>query len=149
MKFNIRDIDGTEYSVDEIEEVKEADIHDDDDVEIDTTEIESSELSPEEVSALKRLAAVADKLVEMVGSSDVHDDEDDFEEEKEIVEEASDGDYEEADDDEEETVVDTKKMKDSFNRSAFKTEKRKKIDDSLEVDEISEAWDKRYNGGKK
>ena len=134
-KFFVRDADGEEY---EVEEIKEC--HDDDVIEeISETEEQPEALTNEEIAALKRLAAVADRLLSTVNTED-EDPEmiDDEDEEKDIADE-------EVTEEKKEEVVDTTKTRDS-RKSFGAIEKRKAtVDDSLNTD-IDDAWAKRYGG---
>lgn len=137
-KFRIKDEDGMEYQVEEIEKKEEI-----------PTEDEMSTLSEDEISALRKLASVADKLIALTETTDevepevkksvneVLEDEDEEIEEKEDKEEIVDTDEDEDDD------KDT--MHDSIN-SLEKSSVNDSIDDS-QLD-IASAWAKRY-GGKK
>ena len=134
-KFFVRDADGEEY---EVEEIKEC--HDDDVIEeVSETEEQPEALTKEEIAALKRLAAVADRLLSTVNTEgedlEMIDDED---EEKDIADE-------EVTEEKKEEVVDTTKTRDS-RKSFGAIEKRKAtVDDSLNTD-IDDAWAKRYGG---
>lgn len=134
-KFFVRDADGEEY---EVEEIKEC--HDDDVIEeVSETEEQPEALTKEEIAALKRLAAVADRLLSTVNTED-EDPEmiDDEDEEKDIADE-------EVTEEKKEEVVDTTKTRDS-RKSFGAIEKRKAtVDDSLNTD-IDDAWAKRYGG---
>ena len=134
-KFFVRDADGEEY---EVEEIKEC--HDDDVIEeVSETEEQPEALTKEEIAALKRLAAVADRLLSTVNTED-EDPEmiDDEGEEKDIADE-------EVTEEKKEEVVDTTKTRDS-RKSFGAIEKRKAtVDDSLNTD-IDNAWAKRYGG---
>ena len=134
-KFFVRDADGEEY---EVEEIKEC--HDDDVIEeISEIEEQPEALTNEEIVALKRLAAVADRLLSTVNAED-EDPEmiDDEDEEKDIADE-------EVTEEKKEEVVDTTKTRDS-RKSFGAIEKRKAtVDDSLNTD-IDDAWAKRYGG---
>ena len=136
-KFFVRDADGEEY---EVEEIKEC--HDDDVIEeVSETEEQPEALTNEEIAALKRLAAVADRLLSTVNTED-EDPEmiDDEDEEKDIADE-------EVTEEKKEEVVDTTKTRDS-RKSFGAIEKRKAtVDDSLNTD-IDDAWAKRYGGRK-
>ena len=134
-KFFVRDADGEEY---EVEEIKEC--HDDDVIEeVSETEEQPEALTNEEIAALKRLAAVADRLLSTVNTED----EDletlgDEDEEKDIGDE-------EVTEEKKEEVIDTTKTRDS-RKSFGAIEKRKAtVDDSLNTD-IDDAWAKRYGG---
>ena len=134
-KYYIKD-DEDEYEVIEEDVVEEEPVVED----------EAEGLSDEEIMALKQLASVADQLIaliqakeepvedEEIGEEEIVDaDEDIVEDEDEFVEEK------------EEEVIDTCK-KDS-KRSFGALEKRRKLDsDPSLVDEVSEAWAKRYGG---
>ena len=130
-KFFVRDADGEEY---EVEEIKEC--HDDDVIEeVSETEEQPEALTKEEIAALKRLAAVADRLLSTVNTED-EDPEmiDDEDEEKDIADE-------EVTEEKKEEVVDTTKTRDS-RKSFGAIEKRKAtVDDSLNTD-IDDAWAK-------
>ena len=134
-KFFVRDADGEEY---EVEEIKEC--HDDDVIEeVSETEEQPEALTNEEIAALKRLAAVADRLLSTVNTED-EDPEmiDDEDEEKDTADE-------EVTEEKKEEVVDTTKTRDS-RKSFGAIEKRKAtVDDSLNTD-IDDAWAKRYGG---
>lgn len=134
-KFFVRDADGEEY---EVEEIKEC--HDDDVIEeVSETKEQPEVLTNEEIAALKRLAAVADRLLSTVNTED-EDPEmiDDEDEEKDIADE-------EVTEEKKEEVVDTTKTRDS-RKSFGAIEKRKAtVDDSLNTD-IDDAWAKRYGG---
>lgn len=134
-KFFVRDADGEEY---EVEEIKEC--HDDDVIEeVSETEEQPEALTNEEIAALKRLAAVADRLLSMAKAEDEDPETlDDEDEEKDIGDE-------EVTEEKKEEVVDTTKTRDS-RKSFGAIEKRKAtVDDSLNTD-IDDAWAKRYGG---
>ena len=134
-KFFVRDADGEEY---EVEEIKEC--HDDDVIEeISEIEEQPEALTNEEIVALKRLAAVADRLLSTVKAEDEDPETlDDEDEEKDIGDE-------EVTEEKKEEVVDTTKTRDS-RKSFGAIEKRKAtVDDSLNTD-IDDAWAKRYGG---
>ena len=134
-KFFVRDADGEEY---EVEEIKEC--HDDDVIEeVSETEEQPEALTNEEIVALKRLAAVADRLLSTVNTEDEDPETlDDEDEEKDIGDE-------EVTEEKKEEVVDTTKTRDS-RKSFGAIEKRKAtVDDSLNTD-IDDAWAKRYGG---
>lgn len=138
MKFNVRDEDGKEYKVEEIEEVKK----DEDETTKPLTNTDADEtLSPEEIVALKKLAGIVDKLCALVDVTDEDKNEDD-----EIDDED-----EEVKGEQIEEVIDTdemKKAKDSIKKSVGAIESKKvKANDVLE-DDISLAWMKRYGGNK-
>lgn len=139
MKFNIRDENGKEYKVEEVEEVKKTD--DEDKIEKPLTNTCTDDvLSPEEIASLKKLAGMADKLCALVDTTT--DEEVEEEEEEEIEDEGE----------QIEEVIDTdepKKAKDSIKKSAGAIEKKKiKTDDSVVEDDVAAAWAKRYGGNK-
>ena len=136
MKFFIKDEEtGKDYSVEEVIEEKSA--------EDEVPETEEA-LSKEDIVALKSLASVADKLIELVKEdADVDEDID-----KDIDDEDED---EDEDEDDKEAVVDTdkEKMKGHDSRKSFGSiETRKTVDDSAEEDDVSAAWAKRYGGNR-
>ena len=134
-KFFVRDADGEEYEVEEIKECYDDDVIE----EVSETEEQPEALTNEEIAALKRLAAVADRLLSTVNTED-EDPEmiDDEDEEKDIADE-------EVTEEKKEEVVDTTKTRDS-RKSFGAIEKRKAtVDDSLNTD-IDDAWAKRYGG---
>jgi len=142
MKFKIRDKNGREFKVEEVEEVK---LKDED--ESLTYAYDDDGLSSEEIASLKQLAAVADKLISLVNTST------DENEEEEQIEDEEEEKIEEIEDEEEEQieeVIDTSKMKtaDSIKKSAIAIERKIKADDSLDIDAVSDAWAKRYGGNK-
>lgn len=133
--FRIKDEEGKEYSVEELNEVTTEEV---------MPEKNDSSLSDEEIASLKKLAAVADKLVALTETTDEVDPE-----VKEQVNEVLEDEDEDCD---KEEIVDTdeeddecEKMHDSINS----LEKHTSTNDSVDVqDEISSAWAKRYGGNK-
>ena len=131
--FHIKDEDGTEFEVKEIEtENKRPEQHDED----------ASGLSAEEIASLKKLAAGADKLLALIATNDADEDEDDkdkVDDEEETIEEKI------------ESVVDTDKAsctKDSMKSVGAIEKKATLTNDSIDIqDEIADAWSKRYKGG--
>lgn len=137
MKFNVTDENGEEYSVEEIE-------HDDP---VATPNDEEASLSPDDIAALKELAAVASQLIALVDKPADNTVGDEGEEEEGEEEEG-----EEVEEEEGDVVVDTKdfaehKKVGDAKKSIGSIEKPVSLDDSVE-DAISNAWAKRYNGGK-
>lgn len=134
-KFFVRDADGEEYEVEEIKECRDDDVIE----EVSETEEQPEALTKEEIVALKRLAAVADRLLSTVNTEDEDPETlDDEDEEKDIGDE-------EVTEEKKEEVVDTTKTRDS-RKSFGAIEKRKAtVDDSLNTD-IDDAWAKRYGG---
>lgn len=141
-KYFIVDNDGEEYTVEE---------RDEEEVVEETVEepVVDDGLSEEEIAALKKLAAVADKLIGMIETSDACGKDEEVEEE-EIIDEG-----EEVDEDIDEEIIDTdeelrkdsKKRRDSKSSVGAIERKRVRQDDSL-TDEIADAWAKRYGGNK-
>lgn len=140
MKFNVRDEDGKEYEVEEVEEVKKTDDEDETKKPLTNTCTDEDGLSPEEIAALKKLAGMADKLCALVNTTT--DEEVEEEEEEEIEDEGE----------QIEEVIDTdelKKAKDSIKKSAGAIEKKTiKTGDSIEEDDVAVAWAKRYGGNR-
>lgn len=138
-KFRINDGDET-YEITELEDEDEI-------VEETNAKAEDDEvavLTSEEIASLKELAKVAPSLLALLNKP---------EETSEEIDEEIDGEDMDEDEDEEveEEIVDTdekvekKKGKDS-KKSYGSIQKTKIIEDSLEEDEISSAWSKRYGG---
>lgn len=125
-KFRLFDEDGDEVELEEVM-AEEPD---------KTSEMHDEELTPEEISALKDLAAVAPKLVALVNQQE--------EPMEEPVEDRCE------DEEEIEEVIDTeepvKPMKRDSKASYGSVEKKEKIEDSVEEDAVSIAWQKRYGG---
>lgn len=138
MKYKVRDEDGKQYEVEEVKEVKKTD-EDETKKPLTNTCTEDESLSADEISALKKLAGIADKLLALIDKST---DEDNEEEEEEEIED---------EDEQIEEVIDTdepKKAKDSIKKSAGSIEKKTKTVDAIEEDDIATAWAKRYGGNK-
>lgn len=141
-KYFIKDEDAT-YEVTEVEEEQ---VPQTDDVPADEPEA----LTPEETAALKRLAAVADKLIASItdANEDVENDE--------TVEEFEDDDEEIDEEENEEEIIDTeaktKDSKKSINDSVV-SNKKTTVNDSIDdvEDEVANSWAERYskyrNGG--
>ena len=110
----------------------EEEVHDDD------------ALTPEEISALKSLAAVASDLVALVEKSKTSDEDEEIDDEDEELE---DEDEEALLDEDEEEVIETGKAHDS-KKSFGAIQRKSKPKDSLVDDEIADAWAKRYGGAK-
>ena len=134
-KYRIIDGDGEKFEVEEFETEKDEETcHD---------EGEEVVLTVEEMSALKALVPHIDAILAMVMAKNETVDEEEEAEEEDTDEEEI---FNDAD---EEKVVETeveKKTRDS-KRSIGAIEKKKAttIDDSL-VDEVADAWGKRYGG---
>lgn len=138
-KFHVKDEDGEVFEVEEIDEAPET-------VEIEEVKDDLT-LTDEEISALKGLAAVSEKLMKLV--ADVEDackDEEEEEEEKvEDGEEEEEEKIEEVIDSEEEEEKEAKACdsKKSFGAIESKSKSKDSLADSLDVEN---AWAKRYGG---
>lgn len=141
MKFNVRDENGKEYKVEEVEEVKKTDDEDETKKPLTNT-CTDDVLSPEEIASLKKLAGMADKLCALVDTTTDEEVKEEEEEEEEIEDEGE----------QIEEVIDTdepKKAKDSIKKSAGAIEKKTvKTEDSVEEDDVAAAWAKRYGGNR-
>lgn len=134
-KFRIKDEDGMEYQVEEIEKKED----------IPTTD-DASIFTDEEIASLKKLLSVADKLVALAETKDEVDPE-----VKESVNEVlEDEDIDEDEKIEKEEIVDTDEdeegceMHDSINSL-----EKSNVNDSIDTQtEIANAWAKRYGGNK-
>ena len=107
MKFNVRDENGKEYKVEEVEEVKKTDDEDETKKPLTNTCTDDDVLSPEEIASLKKLAGMADKLCALVDTTTDEEVDEEEEEEEEIDDEGE----------QIEEVIDTdepKKAKDSM-----------------------------------
>lgn len=136
-KFYITDDDGSQYEVEEIHELS-----DDDDISLNQND--EDELTSDEISALKRLASISDKLIALLQTSS-NDSED---EDLELTDEDEDEDEEQVIDTDEEPRRLTKDSKYQTKKSVAALERRTvKTDDSL-LDEVADAWAKRYGGTK-
>ena len=100
-------------------------------------------LTPEEVQALKGLAAIAPKLVALINTTDSDEEEEIADEDEEEI---NDDDEEESD----EEVLDTEevdKPTHDSKKSIGAIQKKSKTDDSIDTaDDIDSAWAKRYGG---
>ena len=113
----------------------EEEVHDDD------------ALTPEEISALKSLAAVAPDLVALVEKTKASDEDEEIDDEEELEDEDEDEDEDALLDEDEEEVIETGKAHDS-KKSFGAIQRKSKPKDSLEDDEVANAWAKRYGGAK-
>lgn len=143
-KYHVVDADGSEYNVEELDEelVEEEKFEDDDPA--------FNALSSEEIEALKRLAGVADKLLAMLETHDSDMDEDNLIQKDEDEEEIEDEDEEREEvidtDEEEEEKKPTHDSKKSF--GSLESKKKTSVEDNSLIDEISDAWSKRFGGNK-
>lgn len=145
MKFKIKDEDGRNYEIEEIE------TNDEDVAEV--SEIETvegkEELTPEDISTLKKLIEVAPKLIKLLGVEEKEHaenpelvDEDMDEEEEEEITEVEDEDEEE----EKEEILETKTHDSKKSIGSLESKKATKLDDSLNSCSVEKAWAKRYGG---
>lgn len=152
-KYRVTDEDGNALTVEELE------TSDEDIVEEPTKDEEP--LTSEEIAALRRLASVADKLIEMTNNNVGDEDEEPItdEEEEEDVTTDEDEDEEEVVIDSEEEVIDTdensveeeivKKTSHDSKKGFGSIEKKKTElgDSALDHElEVAAAWAKRYGG---
>lgn len=142
-KYVIHDEDGKKYDVEEVAEETTVE-------EPMKDEGEEAVLTADEILELKKLAGIADKLVKLLEVEEAEHAA--TEEDAEPVED-EDEDEEINDGCDEEEVVDTAKPRDSKRSfGAIETSNKTTVDDSLDEDDISAAWSKRYNnqlGGNK
>ena len=131
-KYIFKDEDGCKLEVEELDEETEV---------IDEENVDEVVLNKDEIIALKKLAPVVDKLVDLLKVEEKeHEGMTEDEDEEEVEEEIT------HDEDEEEVIETCTKAHDS-KKSFGALEKKQKIDDSADlVDEISNAWAKRYGG---
>ena len=133
-KYHVVDDDGSTYQVEEF----------DDDV---VEEQDVNTLSDDEIEALKRLASVVDKLLAKLDDEDnmeennLEDEEVEEEEEEKVVDTEKELDDEDEDEEDKKTTHDSKK---SF--GSLESKKKTKVEDTSLVDEVSDAWSKRYGG---
>lgn len=138
MKFNVKDEDGKQFEVEEVVE---------DETAAGSLPAQSepalksdSELLPEEVQSLKKLAAVADKLVELISSANPA--------ETGVADEDNDEDDEDEDKNNEHVVStnDSAAHDSNINRSIGANEPAKTTVNDSEEDVVANAWSKRYGG---
>ena len=143
MKFFVKDEDNETFEVEEIEETPAKEV---------TTEVETKDeaLSAEEIAALKKLAAVADKLIGMCTTSDEDEDDNDNDVDADVDvddDEDEDGKEEVLDTDEDDDkVIKPRDSKKSFGSIEKKRKAVSTVDSQQES--IAEAWAKRYGGNK-
>lgn len=145
MKFKIKDEDGRNYEIEEIETK-------DDDV-AEVSEIETvegkEELTPEDISTLKKLIEVTPKLIKLLAVEEKEHtenpelvDEDMDEDEEEEITEVEDEDEEE----EKEEILETKTHDSKKSIGSLESKNATKLDDSLNSYSVEKAWAKRYGG---
>ena len=139
MKFKIKDEDGRNYEIEEIET-------NDDDItevsEIETVE-EKEELTPEDISTLKKLIEAAPKLIKLLAVEEKEHaenpelvDEDMVEDEEEEIAEVEDEDEEE----EKEEILETKTHDSKKSIGSLESKKATRLDDSLDCCSVEKAW---------
>lgn len=148
MKFKIKDDYGKEFEVeeiqdDELETNEEIETIDDDEIKMENEEVHDDEsLSSEEISALKKLAGVVDKLLALIPvEEEEHGTLD--EEEEEIDETIEDADEEEFVEEDKEEVIDTDSMRDSIGSVERKKSARDSKIDAQE--QIANKWQENYS----
>ena len=146
MKYRIKDEDGREYTVEEaIEEITQ-----DEDIDcVPEVKDDDTTLTNDEILALKKLASVADKLVELI-TKDVTDEDEEDDNKKELEDdELEEEDDEEVFTDSDEEVIETSEEKkiahDSKRSFGSNLKTTKRTNDSVQ-DDINEAWAKRFGG---
>lgn len=147
-KYRIKDADGCEYEVKELTTV-DNDMDEDDRIDVDV-KTENEELTPEDIAALKKLAAIAPQLVELIEKPAAETTDEDVDVDVDKDEEDDVNVDVDTDENEDEEVVDTcgKKMRRDSKKSFGAIEREKKnVDDSL-TDDIAAAWAKRYGGNR-
>lgn len=121
-KFIVKDEDGLETEVEEISEQ-----------EVDPTKDEVTGLSDVEIEALRKLAAVADKLIAMIDAPEGE----------------GEGQADLGEDDDGEQIIDTNKLGDSKAAVGQIEKKSAKTNDSVDLEtEIAQAWAKHYGGNR-
>ncbi len=142
MKFRIKDDDGKEFEVEEIEEMKK-----DSEEEIEKKEkeeVKDDALTAEEIASLKQLAAVSSDLIKLL--------------KVEEKEHANDKDEEKVEEKAEEEVIDTDEhdpLKANDSKGSFgsiEKKEKKDVNDSngyASQLEIENSWQNRFKGGNK
>ena len=123
-KFYVRDADGEQYEVEEVEE--------------DKNEVTEPALNADEIAALKKLAEVADRLIATVETAEeepVADKKTEKKTEEPVADKKTEKKTEE--------VIETK-TNDSM-RSFGAIEPKKVVDEAIDND-VDDAWTKRYGG---
>lgn len=144
MKFKIKDEDGRNYEIEEIETNDDAP-----EVSEITTVEKKEELTPEDVITLKKLIEVAPKLIKLLAVEEKEHtenpelvDEDMDEDEEEETTEVEDEEEEE----EKEEILETKTHDSKKSIGSLESKKATKLDDSLDSCSVEKAWTKRYGG---
>ena len=139
MKYRVKDVDGNAY---EVEEMIEKD-SEKNDAETKTDNNDANALSDDEISALKSLAAVAPKILDLLKVE-----EEEHTENTDLIDEDTDEDKDDEtmDDEVVETSEENKKPAHDSKRSFGAIEKKTVVNDSVEDDDIAKAWAKRYGG---
>lgn len=147
MKFRVKDDDGRDYVVEELEEEKviPPEVQDDDET-----------LSAEEIKGLRELLAHGPELLallkdeheEHAADSEEEEEEKEELEDEEPLEEEEEKEEEIIEDEEKEEILETKSHDSKKAFGSIEQNKKTFVDDSL-TDNVSDAWAKRYNGGKR
>ena len=138
MKFHVKDDDGKDYIVEELEEEK---VIPPETVEDD----EDKALSAEEIKSLRELLTGAPRLMDLLKEEHKEHAEDEDEDKDEYEEEIIEDDDEEIEKKEE--ILETKSHDSKKAYGSIEKIKKAYVDDSL-TDSVSDAWAKRYNGGR-
>ena len=137
MKFRIKDDDGKEFEVEEIEEMKK-----DSEEEIEKNEkeeVKDDALTAEEIASLKQLAAVSSELIKLLEvEKEEHANDNEEKAEEEVI-----------DTDEHESLK-ANDSKGSF--GSIEKKEKKGVNDSNEYNnqlDIENSWQNRFKGGNK
>ena len=138
MKFRVKDDDGRDYVIEELEEEKV--------VPPEEVKDEGEGLSADEIVELRKLLEAAPKIYALLEVKEEKEEvvDEDIEEEKDEEEEEEITDSE--DEEEEEKILETKSCDSKKAFGSIEKNTKTQVDDSLE-DNVSDAWSKRYNGG--
>ena len=138
MKFHVKDDDGKDYIVEELEEEKV--------IPPETVEDDEDEtLSAEDIKSRRELLTVAPRLMDLLKEEYKEHAEDEDEDKDEYEEEIIEDDDEEIEKKEE--ILETKSHDSKKAYGSIEKIKKAYVDDSL-TDSVSDAWAKRYNGGR-
>ena len=135
MKFRIKDDDGKEFEVEELEETKDSE---EEFEKKEKEEVKDDALTAEEIASLKQLAAVSSELIKLL-EVEKEEHANDNEEKAEEVIDTDEHDYVKAND-----------SKGSF--GSIEKKEKKGVNDSNEYAsqlEIENSWQNRFKGGNK
>jgi len=135
MKFRIKDDDGKEFEVEEIEEMKK-----DSEEEIEKKEkeeVKDDALTAEEIASLKQLAAVSSDLIKLlkVEEKEHANDEDEEKAKEEVI------------DTDEHDPLKANDSKGSF--GSIEKKEKKNVNEYARQLEIENSWQNRFKGGNK